>query len=72
MERVADGVECGDAVGGAVMTALTNAAMDLGAATGILGATAQGRALYETLGWHVAGPLSGFVYKRANPTTSRI
>jgi GNAT superfamily N-acetyltransferase len=53
-------------LGSAVMTALTNAAMDLGAATGILSATVQGRALYETLGWHVAGPLSGFVYKRAS------
>lgn len=55
-------------LGSAVMTALTNAAMDLGATTGILGATARGRALYETLGWQVAGPLSGFVYKRANLT----
>lgn len=54
-------------LGSAVMTALTNAATDLGAATGILSATVQGRALYDTLGWHVAGPLSGFVCKRVTP-----
>jgi GNAT superfamily N-acetyltransferase len=54
-------------LGSAVMTALTNAAMDLGATTGILSATVQGRALYEALGWHVAGPVSGFVYKRVIP-----
>ena len=51
-------------LGSAVMAALTTAAIDLGAATGILGATVQGRALYETLDWKVAGPLSSFVYKR--------
>jgi hypothetical protein len=48
------------------MATLTTAAMDLGAGTGILGATAQGRALYEALGWAVAEPLSSFVYKRAD------
>ena len=53
-------------LGSAVMATLTTAAMDLGAATGILGATAQGRALYEALGWAVAEPLSSFVYKRAD------
>jgi GNAT superfamily N-acetyltransferase len=52
-------------LGSAVMAILTTAAMDLGAATGILGATVQGRALYEALGWTVAVPLSSFVYKRA-------
>jgi hypothetical protein len=41
--------------------------MDLGATTGILGATVPGRALYEALGWQAAGPLSGFVYQRASP-----
>jgi predicted GNAT family acetyltransferase len=51
-------------LGSAVMTTLTNTAMDLGATTGILAATVQGRALYEALGWQVAEPLSGFVYKR--------
>jgi predicted DCC family thiol-disulfide oxidoreductase YuxK len=57
-------------LGTAVMAALTTAAMGLEAATGILGATEQGRALYEALGWAVAGPLSSFVYKRAD--TSRL
>jgi predicted GNAT family acetyltransferase len=51
-------------LGSAIMTALTNTAMDLGATTGILSATVQGRALYEAVGWQVAEPLSGFVYKR--------
>lgn len=59
-------------LGSAVMTALTSAAMDLGAATGILCATVQGRALYEALGWQAAGPLSGFVCKLASPATGRI
>lgn len=54
-------------LGGAVMATLASTAMDLGATTGILGATVQGRALYEALGWQVAEPLSGFVYKRVPP-----
>lgn len=41
-------------LGSAVMATLTTAAMELGAATGILGATVQGRALYEALGWAVS------------------
>jgi GNAT superfamily N-acetyltransferase len=53
-------------LGSAVVAALTTAAADLGAATGILGATGPGRALYETLGWEVLAPLSGFVYQRAD------
>lgn len=51
-------------LGTAVMAALTTAAIDLGAVTGILGATVPGRALYEKLSWTVIGPLSSFVYKR--------
>jgi GNAT superfamily N-acetyltransferase len=51
-------------LGSAIMAALATAATDLGAVTGILGATAQGRALYDALGWAVAGPLSSFVYQR--------
>jgi GNAT superfamily N-acetyltransferase len=58
-------------LGSAVVAALTTAAIDLGAATGILGATVQGRALYETLSWRVVGPLSSFVYKRASTTTGQ-
>jgi GNAT superfamily N-acetyltransferase len=56
-------------LGSAVMAALTAAATDLGAATGILNATAQGRALYEAMGWTAIGPLSSFVYQR--PSASR-
>ena len=58
-------------LGSAVMAALTTSAIDLGAATGILSATVQGRALYETLSWKVIGPLSSFVYKRASTTTGQ-
>lgn len=50
-------------LGTAVMATLTSAALDQNARTGILGATLQGRALYECLGWHVAAPLAGFVYE---------
>jgi GNAT superfamily N-acetyltransferase len=58
-------------LGSAIMAALTTASIDLGAETGILGATVQGRALYETLDWKVAGPLSSFVYKRPVPPSAR-
>jgi GNAT superfamily N-acetyltransferase len=58
-------------LGSAVMAALTTAAIDLGAATGILSATVQGRALYETLSWRVIGPLSSFVYKRPAPPPAK-
>jgi predicted GNAT family acetyltransferase len=57
-------------LGIAIMAALTTTAIGLGAATGILGATVQGRALYEKLDWNVAGPLSSFVYKRPGTATS--
>ena len=50
-------------LGSAVMSALANAADQLGASTSVLGATVQGRALYESLGWKVHAPLAGFVYK---------
>ncbi|MBT2404455.1 MULTISPECIES: GNAT family N-acetyltransferase [unclassified Streptomyces] len=54
-------------LGTVVMGALTNAAIENGAATGILGATVQGRALYETLDWKVLAPLTGFIYKPVAP-----
>ncbi|MFJ2592579.1 GNAT family N-acetyltransferase [Streptomyces erythrochromogenes] len=54
-------------LGTLVMGALTNAAVESGAATGTLGATVQGRALYETLGWKVLAPLTGFIRKPAAP-----
>ncbi|MFD7787934.1 GNAT family N-acetyltransferase [Streptomyces nojiriensis] len=50
-------------LGTVVMAALTAAAVEHGAATGILGATVQGRALYETLDWKVLAPLTGFIHK---------
>ncbi|MDX2395052.1 GNAT family N-acetyltransferase [Streptomyces sp. DK15] len=50
-------------LGTVVMGALTNAAVEHGVATGILGATVPGRALYEALDWKVLAPLTGFTYK---------
>ncbi|WP_424215937.1 GNAT family N-acetyltransferase (plasmid) [Streptomyces sp. BI20] len=47
-------------LGTVVMGALTGAAVDAGVTEGVLGATVQGRALYETLGWRGLAPLSGF------------
>lgn len=41
-------------LGTCVMSMLTSYAMDHGATEGVLAATAQGRALYEALGWSVA------------------
>ncbi|ATZ28691.1 putative N-acetyltransferase YjcF [Streptomyces lavendulae subsp. lavendulae] len=52
-------------LGTVVMAALTGAAVDSGATTGVLGATVQGRALYEALGWKVLSPLNGYVYAPA-------
>ncbi|MFC9819399.1 GNAT family N-acetyltransferase [Streptomyces erythrochromogenes] len=54
-------------LGTLVMGALTNAAVESGAAAGTLGATVQGRALYETLGWKVLAPLTGFTRKPVAP-----
>ncbi|MGW7331387.1 GNAT family N-acetyltransferase [Streptomyces sp. NPDC054840] len=54
-------------LGTVVMAALTDAAVENGTATGILGATVQGRALYETLGWKVLAPLTGFIHKPVGP-----
>ncbi|MFI5979729.1 GNAT family N-acetyltransferase [Streptomyces sp. NPDC051555] len=48
-------------LGTVVMGALTTTAVDGGVSTGILGATVQGRALYEALDWKVLAPLNGFV-----------
>lgn len=51
-------------LGSVVMNALANAADELGASTSVLGATVEGRALYESLGWKVHAPLAGFIYRR--------
>ncbi|MFD7032385.1 GNAT family N-acetyltransferase [Streptomyces sp. NPDC059917] len=50
-------------LGTVVMGTLTEAALDEGARTGVLGATDQGRALYEALDWKVLAPLDGFAYR---------
>ncbi|NUT38233.1 MAG: GNAT family N-acetyltransferase [Hamadaea sp.] len=50
-------------LGTVVMGTLTNAAVDSGVSTGILGATVQGRALYEALGWQSLAPLTGYTYR---------
>ncbi|MFI8387866.1 GNAT family N-acetyltransferase [Streptomyces sp. NPDC085540] len=54
-------------LGTVVMGALTEAAVENGADTGVLGATVQGRALYETLDWKVLAPLTGFFYQPVAP-----
>jgi GNAT superfamily N-acetyltransferase len=51
-------------LGSVVMHALANKAYELGASTSVLGATIEGRALYESLGWKVHAPLAGFIYKQ--------
>ncbi|MGW5739161.1 MULTISPECIES: GNAT family N-acetyltransferase [Streptomyces] len=54
-------------LGTVVMGALTDAAVESGATTGLLGATVQGRALYETLDWKVLAPLTGFIHRPVAP-----
>ncbi|WP_344399963.1 GNAT family N-acetyltransferase [Streptomyces longisporus] len=46
-------------LGRLVMHRLTDAAAEQGATAGVLGATPEGRALYETTGWRVVAPLTG-------------
>lgn len=48
-------------LGQAVMRTLTNEVAHKGAVTGVLGSTLGGRALYESLGWRVRGPLTSVV-----------
>lgn len=50
-------------LGSIVLRTLANESLEAGAQTGILGATVEGRALYETLGWKTHAPLTGFVYR---------
>jgi hypothetical protein len=45
------------------MRRLANIAVERGATTAVLGASVEGRALYEALGWRVRAPLAGFVYR---------
>jgi len=50
-------------LGSVVLRILANEALEAGSSIGILGATVEGRALYEHLGWKVHTPLTGFIYK---------
>ncbi|GHG48699.1 GNAT family N-acetyltransferase [Streptomyces griseocarneus] len=50
-------------LGGFVMRTLADLAVDRGAALGVLGATDDGRALYETLGWKTHSPLAACIYR---------
>ncbi|WP_020672290.1 GNAT family N-acetyltransferase [Amycolatopsis nigrescens] len=50
-------------LGGFVMRSLADHAAAKGATLGILGATDEGRALYETLGWKAHAPLAACVYR---------
>uniref|UniRef100_UPI000AC6FF97 GNAT family N-acetyltransferase n=1 Tax=Streptomyces sp. NRRL B-24085 TaxID=1709476 RepID=UPI000AC6FF97 len=45
-------------LGSVVMRTLQGAAAAAGARTGVLAGTPAGRALYESLGWHVQAPLT--------------
>jgi ribosomal protein S18 acetylase RimI-like enzyme len=65
---VVDQVETGPAhqrrgLGSLVMRTLANDAVARGASTGVLGASTEGRALYEALGWRTHAQLAGFVYR---------
>ncbi|MFH9420166.1 GNAT family N-acetyltransferase [Streptomyces sp. NPDC017529] len=46
-----------------VMHTLTDHALDEGSALGILGATDEGRALYESLGWKAHAPLAACIHR---------
>ncbi|MGI5352823.1 GNAT family N-acetyltransferase [Streptomyces sp. CA-250714] len=50
-------------LGSLVMRTLADSAVDAGATLGLLGATPQGRALYETLGWKAHSILTECVYQ---------
>lgn len=52
-------------LGTVVLRTLANEALEAGAQVGILGATLDGRALYEALGWKVHTPLTSLVYRPA-------
>ncbi|MFE1772032.1 GNAT family N-acetyltransferase [Streptomyces sp. NPDC059008] len=50
-------------LGGLVMCTLADHAAAEGATLGVLGATDEGRALYETLGWKTHAPLAACIYR---------
>jgi GNAT superfamily N-acetyltransferase len=51
-------------LGSLLMGTLANVAHEDGARTSLLGASAEGRALYESLGWKVCAPLAGFIFRQ--------
>ncbi|MEU5611200.1 GNAT family N-acetyltransferase [Streptomyces sparsogenes] len=53
-------------LGSLVMRTLANAAVEVGSSAAVLGATIEGRALYESLGWRTDGPLTGLI-REASP-----
>lgn len=64
---VADQIETAPAhrrrgLGAFVMRTLHTAAVERGATVGVLGATTDGKGLYESLGWRVRLPLVGVTY----------
>lgn len=70
LTAVADRIETDPAhrrrgLGSLVMRTLANIAVDRGATTGVLGATVEGRALYESLGWTVVAPLTSLFFDAA-------
>ena len=57
-------------LGSVVLRTLANQALDAGAQTGILSATVEGRALYESLGWKSYAPLTGFIHRDPGEVTA--
>ncbi|MGW8993641.1 GNAT family N-acetyltransferase [Streptomyces zhihengii] len=53
-------------LGRLVMHTLQQAALDQGADVAVLGASPDGRALYESLGWHVQAPLVSLFHTGGN------
>ncbi|MDT0342877.1 GNAT family N-acetyltransferase [Streptomyces litchfieldiae] len=53
-------------LGTLVMRTLGNAAAEAGVPAGVLGASVEGRALYESLGWRTLGPLTGVFLEQAD------
>ncbi|MEV5508096.1 GNAT family N-acetyltransferase [Streptomyces orinoci] len=67
VEAVVDQVETAPehrrrGLGGVVIRTLASAAAESGAVVGVLGATVEGRALYESLGWSCHAPLTGVIF----------
>ncbi|WP_171165905.1 GNAT family N-acetyltransferase [Streptomyces sp. I05A-00742] len=50
-------------LGSVVMRTLTDRAADAGVVLGVLGATDEGRALYESMGWKLHAPLTACAYR---------